>query len=84
MLQGPFKLTVTASINPLFVESQPGGNKQWGGGAGTLGFGSLLSPLSLTLDVTWQKKPDLVEEIQRRFRRSASNSWLCCTFPSVK
>lgn len=27
MLQGPFKLTVTASINPLFVESQPGGNR---------------------------------------------------------
>lgn len=81
MLQGPFKLTVTASINPLFVESQPGGNKPRGGGAGTLAFGSLLSPLSLTLGMTWQKKPGLVEEIQRRFRRSASSSWLCCTFP---
>lgn len=80
MLQGPFRLTVTASINPLFVETQPGGNKQRGRGAGTLGFGSLLSPLSLTLDTTWQKKPGLMEEIQRRFRRSASSSWLCCTF----
>lgn len=80
MLQGPFRLTVTASINPLFVETQPGENKQRGRGAGTLGFGSLLSPLSLTLDTTWQKKPGLMEEIQRRFRRSASSSWLCCTF----
>lgn len=77
MLQGPFKLTVTASINPLFVESQPGGNKQRGGGAGTLGFGSLFSPLSLTLYMTWQKQ-GLTEEIPRR---SASSSWLCCTCP---
>lgn len=57
MLQGPFQLTVTASINPLFVGSQPAGNKHRGGGAGTLGFGSLPSPLSLTLAMAEEARP---------------------------
>lgn len=59
MLQGPFKLTVTAAINPSFMESQLGGNKRRRGGVGTLRFGSLVfsSVTDPRHDLTEEGKP---------------------------
>lgn len=56
MLQGPFKLTVTAAINPSFMESQLGGNKRRRGG---IGFGSLVfsSVTDPRHDLTEEGKP---------------------------
>ena len=64
MLQGPFKLTVTASINPLFMESQPGWKQTEGEvESGCLGSALCSLALSLTLDTTWQKKAGLMVKI---------------------
>lgn len=78
MLQGPFKLTVTASINPLFTVSQPG----WKQAEKKRIWDSRVQFLALQLSpwpLAEEGRPG-GEDAKPGFRRSAASSRLCGRF----